>query len=456
VREIFLTESLPALNHIDLSFNMITGFDLASYFPNVTVLNLDHCFLSGLKDFCRFTSLTSLSLSYNQISEDAVLELPKLTLLDLSHNYLTSIGFIEGLTLLRVLDVSYNPICDDGFSVAFQLRRLVQINVSGTKLSTAKSLAFAPFLEKCEFKGTRICDLWSFVKAQKRVTELDLRETEFTKGLYFDLNEYGSIDEYDRRYPRNADRRREYRSRLLAINPRIVKLDGIFTGVTVQSEPSRRAEVSAHHTTDEIRSRVEQGVALSNDDLLLIEQESRRSNRRSRQWVYDVCSQAIFGLARRPLERAKVLRCDSSEFRILQAFLASKMSAKMRLLSAVRKNNHVAFLEMERTLRWLTLVVDDGADSLSVFEKGVRHPIVVADHMRHILLRLDKTGEAIFLVCAFDNGQTAVDDGLSQVTPCDSVLFRENGMPFFRVLNTTRVLPLYLARIGLNEGRSPE
>jgi hypothetical protein len=355
------------------------------------------------------------------------------------------------LPVLRVFDVSYNPICDDGFSVGFELRSVVQLNVSGTKLATAKSLAFAPCVTNCEIKGTRVCDIWSFVKRQKSVVELDLRETEATKGLYFDLNEYASIEDYDRRFPTNADRRQDYRSRILAINPRIVKLDGILTGVGGQSESMRRAEVSSHHMTNEIRSRVQSGAALTNDELLVIEQESRRSNLQSRQWVYDVCSQAIFAFARRPRAKPKVLKSNASEFRILQAFLASKVSAKIKLCSAVSRDNHEAFSEMEQRLRWITLVVDDGSDSPSVFENPVKDPIVVADHMRHILLRLEKTREAIFLVCAFDNGQTAVDDGSLQ-PDCDSVLFQENGMAFFRVLNTGRVLPLYLVRIGLPEG----
>jgi Leucine-rich repeat (LRR) protein len=378
--------------------------------------------------------------------------------LDLSHNFLTSIAFIEGLPSLHVLDVSYNPICDDGFSVGFQLRRLAQLNVSGTKLTTTKALTFAPFLEKCDFKRTRVSDIWSFIKSQKRVTELDLRETEATKGLYFDLNDYASIDQYDRRFPTNADRRRQYRSRVLAIHPRIVKLDGIPTGVATHtvshSESRHRTEFSTQHTAEEIRSRVQRNAVLTNEDIGLIERESRRSNRQSRQWVYDVCSQAIFAYARKPLAQAKVLTSETIEFRILQAFLASKMSAKIRLLSAVRKNNPAAFLQMEQRLRWITLVVDDGVNSQSVFESGVTGPIIVADHMRHILARLDKAGDAIFLVCAFDNGQTAVADGSLQMD-CDSVLFRANGMPFFRVLNTSRVLPLYLVRLALHADLIP-
>jgi hypothetical protein len=509
IHSVFLTQPLPALTFLDASFNYLPDFPIASRFPNLTTLELNHCFISSFRCFCGLPNLQKLSISHNQICDDEVLDLPLLVNLNVSHNFLTGLAFLSKSWGLKSLDVSFNPIDDEGFTIDFLFSRLKILIISGTKLQHASLLRFAPALRRCVCENVHIVDLNAFVKTNVNLTELDLRGSPVTNGFYFDHNDYPSIAEYDRLYPQNSEQRNEYRRSILDLNPRLLKLDGILTASELQSHPRDSQLRSLLHERRALRSALKlppdrvhfQAGSLTEKETMIqtvtaeiselkrqlsspgskrkaksmssqhpvavgtqasLEAEeaiaqlaaaSPKSISRSRQYVYERCSAAIIQFARTAPETKTVLLPSSSEFRIVQAFICSKMTIRIELLSAVRNNCSQRFLKMEQTCRGICLVVDDGLDSARSFERDMLPPIVVADHMNHLVRRIQKSGEAIFLICAFDNGRTMVDTTADRAPSddiggrFDSLLFQVHHNQFFSVLNQDRITALYLVRI---------
>jgi Leucine-rich repeat (LRR) protein len=498
IHSVFLTQSLLSLTFLDASFNYLQDFPIASRFPNLTTLELNHCFISSFRCFCNLPKLQNLSISHNQICDDEVLELPLLVRLNVSHNFLTGLDFLAKCWALKSLDVSFNPIDDDGFSIDFVFSRLKDLNISGTKLQHASLLRFAPALRRCLCENVHIVDLNAFLKAGANLTELDLRGTALTAGLYFDRNDYRSIGDYDRLFPENSEQRAAYRRSILELNPRLVKLDGILTAgddrdgkkrsllherreartprklpperrsrpfraatirtVSDVSEPKRPLSPATPTPKRKSKSATAEApiaqVSLEAEAAIAqLATASPKSISRSRQYVYERCSAAILQFARDAPEAKTVLLPGSSEFKIVQAFICSKMTIRIELLSAVRNNCSQQFLKMEQTCRGICLVVDDGLDSARSFERDMLPPIVVADHMNHLVRRIQKSGEVIFLICAFDNGRTMVDTATGHAPSdsiggkFDSLLFQVHHNQFFSVLNQERITALYLVRI---------
>jgi Leucine-rich repeat (LRR) protein len=499
IHSIFLTDPLPSLIHLNMSFNFIQNFEVFRVFPNLTTLELNHCFVSSLRCFRSLPRLKNLSLSYNQICDDFVLDLPALVSLDISHNFLRTLEFLENLVLLESLDVSYNPIDDDGVFVDFVLRKLCYLNVSGTKLTKAPSLQFAPNLQNCLFANTQIVDISLFLRSQRQLIELDLRGTAATAGLYFDSRDYESIEEYDRTYPENAAKRHEFRASVLQRNPKLVKLDGILTRSETVTHSSTELTSTSKHAKSTSRPEYLKSSSIANQiklpcaakqialsaetrqiglssapkqitlapppkcqerhvelEIDKMERESQKSTRRSRQYVYERCSAAIFRFAALSIKQKLVLEFGGDEFRIVQAFISSKCPNKIELVSGIRNDGFRKFAGMQEKLNWLCLVVDDGIESARSFEQEIGQPVVVADHMNHLMAKLEKSGDATFMICAFDNGKTAVDrnaDVRKVPTGFDSVLFQVGPDQFFYAMNQERILPIYLVKIRVWRGK---
>jgi hypothetical protein len=111
---------------------------------------------------------------------------------------------------------------------------------------------------------------------------------------------------------------------------------------------------------------------------------------------------------------------------------------------------------MREKLKWLCLVVDDGVESARNFAHEGGQPMIVADHMNHLMAQLRKSADATFMICAFDNGKTAVDKkaDVGKVPPgYDSVLFQVGQNQFFYVMNQERILSIYLVKIRVWRGR---
>jgi hypothetical protein len=89
---------------------------------------------------------------------------------------------------------------------------------------------------------------------------------------------------------------------------------------------------------------------------------------------------------------------------------------------------------MQNKLKWLCLTGDDGVESTRRFEQESAQPIVVADHMKHLMAELKKSGDATFMICAFDNGKKAFDrtvDVGKVPAGFDSMLFQVGPNQFF-------------------------
>ena len=530
VHSVFLTRPLFSLCELDLSFNPIYEFPFASVFPNLLVLRLNNCFISGVGWAREFRRLKELYLAGNKICDDEVMDVPSLEVLDISDNCVRSLFMLDGLHSLRVLRVDGNPLGDEGVEVDFTLGCLRSIDVSRTLLTRVTPLLkLSQRLEHVEMTGVDASDLIEFISRTPNLTELDLRGTEATQGLYFDKNYYGALSEYDRVFPANAEKRREYRQRILKMNPRLVRLDGILTeeertakydnmrerlaqlideqnrirkllGLELREELPKelgdlRSWVSKIQKENvklqkklEGRQRFEQELEpllkenirlrkalhiegideftasdidvmithfVEANEALRLELEAKRSNTKSRQYVYERCTKLLMAMAREPCTARRVEN-GSTEFHVLQAFIASKMTVKIKLVSALRNNVHTRFIEMEAKLKWLSLVVDDGSNSINNFDHGIHSPIVVADHMNHIVHRLTKRRTATFTICAFDNGKTVVDrntNGLPDISDrqCDTVLFHMRNSQFFYALNPERIIPLFLVEVTLRE-----
>ena len=530
VHSVFLTRALFSLCELDLSFNPIYEFPFASLFPNIFVLRLNHCFISGVAWAREFKRLKELYLAGNKICDDEVLDVPSLEVLDISDNCVRSLFMLDGLHSLRVLKVDGNPLDDDGVQVDFTLGCLRSIDVSRTLLTRVTPLLkLSPRLEHVEMVGVDADDLMEFVSRTPNLTELDLRGTEVTEGLYFDKNNYNALSEYDRVFPANAEKRREYRQKILKMNPRLVRLDGILTeeertskyedmrqrlaqlideqnrirkllGLELREElPKELGDVrkwvskiqkenvklqkkleGRQRFEQELEPLLKENIRLRKalhiegideftasdidvmithfveaNEALRLELEAKRSNTKSRQYVYERCTKLLMAMAREPCTTRRIEN-GSTEFHVLQAFIASKMTVKIKLVTALRNNVHTRFIEMEAKLKWLSLVVDDGSNSVSNFDHGIDGPIVVADHMNHIVHRLTKKHTAKFTICAFDNGKTVVDrntNGLPDISDrqCDTVLFHMRNSQFFYALNPDRIIPLFLVEVTLRD-----
>jgi hypothetical protein len=153
------------------------------------------------------------------------------------------------------------------------------------------------------------------------------------------------------------------------------------------------------------------------------------------------------------VKRKVVLGPGTAEFRIVQAFICSKMTVKIEMISAVKNDASERLAQMEEKCKYISIVVDDGLHSTKAFEQQFVRPMVVADHMNHLVRQMQKSGEATFMICAFDNGRTMVDAGTERpqiagvAGEFDSVLFQVKRSQFFSVLNPERVTPLYLVSI---------
>ncbi|OHT01373.1 hypothetical protein TRFO_07625 [Tritrichomonas foetus] len=564
IHSVFLIGSLQFLATLDLSYNPINSFAYHEQFPRLTTLSLDYCFLDSFLSISKFSNLRRLSLAHNKIIEDIVLELPYLEYLNVSYNKITSLESFVHLTSLKTLDLSYNSITDSSFSTEFTLNNLHTLNVSGTLITTPLSLlSVFPNVQNCEFSNTLITNfqyIIEFIQKCSTLTSLDLRNMPFTQNLYFDNDNYQSIEEYDRKYPKNASERREYRNSILRVQ-KLTVLDGITTvseiaalnndpneieflrklldeqnelrkilglsglssfineldpeerrayieRLTFENQKLRQKAAERNVNSSQVLRAEKQRKAAKQDELdqLILQNKElhkklhhsyftefnetdidklislyKKANeelkrevelhkttiifkkkRRSREHVIELCQKALFQIARTKISHRKstmALSESSEEFLYLEGWISAKMFTKIKLQSVIKNIVFEQMLEREKTMQWMTLAVDTGMNSMEVFQQGVDRPIVIADHMNHLEAKVKKAKEAIFLICAFDNGKVIVDldhksqlpDVSSFVGKYDSLLFHWKHNQYFYAITPERVLPLYIVHIRLSE-----
>ena len=190
-----------------------------------------------------------------------------------------------------------------------------------------------------------------------------------------------------------------------------------------------------------------------------------KKKRRSREYVIEICQKSIFQIAKTKINNNKpstVLSESSEEFLLVEGWISAKIFTKIKLKSVIKNIVFDKMREMEKTMKWMTLAVDTGMNSMEIFQEGIKKPIIIADHLNHIESKLKKQKEAIFLICAFDNGKVIVNldhssklpDVSSYLGKCDSLLFHWKHHQFFYALSQDRVLPLYIAHVILDDNES--
>lgn len=232
IHSLFLLNPLNFLLSLDLSYNPIFDFPYSNIFPNLTSLTLDYCYIDSFQSINTFKNLKRLSLSHNKITEDIVLELPLLEYLNVSYNKISTLQAFVNLVSLTFLDISYNSISDSAYSIRNAIPSIISLNISGTAITNPLLiLNVFPNIQSCEFSNTHITNfqlMLNFIQKTNLLSSLDLRNMEFTRELYFDKDDYNSLEEYDKKYPKNIDERHKYRSSILQIK-KLTKLDGIST-----------------------------------------------------------------------------------------------------------------------------------------------------------------------------------------------------------------------------------
>ncbi|KAK8866903.1 hypothetical protein M9Y10_009871 [Tritrichomonas musculus] len=550
IHSLFLLSPLKLLSSLNISYNPLFDFSFENLFPNLTSLTLDHCFLDSFQSINMFKQLRKLSLSHNKISEDIIIELPLLEYLNISYNKITTLQSFVNLVSLKFLDISYNSISDSAFSIQSKIDSLITLNVSGTLITNPLFVLYIfPYIQSCEFSNTSITDfqlMLNFIQKTNSLSSLDLRNTIFTKELYFDNENYDSIEEYDRKYPKNIDERHKYRSSILKLK-NIATLDGISTIYEINYEenvkkiililqnlceeqnelrkalnmpPISTSFISSLNNLSEINEYIEkisnenkklklmiderQATASSKQELEKLIQENKelhkklnhsyftqfnnennisklillykeaneallkeieqqkstiifKKKRRLREYVINRCQYGLLQIARTKtdLKKQAPLSKESEEFLMIEGWISAKMFTRIKLKSAMKNVVYDKMTECEKTMHWMTLVVDTGSNSMDIFQSGMAKQMIVADHMYHIESKLKKKKEAIFLICAFDNGKVVVElDHKSQLPDIsryigkyDSLLFHWKHNQYFYSISSNRVIPLYVVHI---------
>lgn len=125
-------------------------------------LDLTHCNLTSLQPITHLTSLHTLILRQNKITELPPLDFcPDLTHLDLYDNHLTTATFLAEMLQLRFLDVSFNVLRDSGVAsiCAEKLPSLREIYLIGCRIKHTCFLASFSSLELIEIGQNRIKDM---------------------------------------------------------------------------------------------------------------------------------------------------------------------------------------------------------------------------------------------------------------------------------------------------------
>ncbi|CAN1814775.1 Receptor-like protein 7 [Linum perenne] len=116
---------------------------LSSSLPNLEMLSMSDCFLSGPLDpsLSNLQSLSSLDLSYNNLSSqvpDSLAELKNLTSLRMSDSRLTGtfpMKIIQSLTKLEDLDLSFNQFLGNIPDHWENIQKLVRLNLRGNSFN---------------------------------------------------------------------------------------------------------------------------------------------------------------------------------------------------------------------------------------------------------------------------------------------------------------------------------
>ena len=454
---------LPSLEVCDLSSNSITSLFIFDGLHSLRILNLSGNALAndGIEVDFTLSGLRRIDVSHTLITQILpLLKLaPRLERVEFADTAVTDFTeFISRQPNVTVLDLRGTPITEGLYFDRNEYEALSDYD----RVFPAKSDERREYRKRILTQNPRLLRLDGIATGEERqgsesaqavLARLIQEQNEIRKSMGLrprdelpqnlsDINEWVAlIRKETERLMRKFNGRKRFDAELEPLLKENARLREALHIETADTFTSSNIDEMIKHFTEA-------------NEALKLELEAKLANIKSRKYVYERCTKLIMAMAREKCETRRVEN-GSTEFHILQAFIASKVTAKIRLVEALRKDVHSRFTEMETKMKWLSLVVDDGSNSPVIFENGIHSPIVVADHMNHILHKLTKRKSAIFVICAFDNGKTVVDRTATNSLPdvskyqCDTVLFHMRNSQFFYALNPERIVPLFLVKIAL-------
>ena len=166
-------DGLNSLTSLNLSFNDISDISTLKDLTSLTILNLWFNELSDISPLEELTSLTSLDLRDNSISDISALgHLTSLTSLRMNYNSISDISALEDLTSLTSLSLSNNSIND--ISTLEKLTSLTSLSLSNNSISDIPALEDMTSLTSIDLSNNSISDI-SALEDLTSLTSLSLQ-----------------------------------------------------------------------------------------------------------------------------------------------------------------------------------------------------------------------------------------------------------------------------------------
>lgn len=174
------------------------------------------------------------------------------------------------------------------------------------------------------------------------------------------------------------------------------------------------------------------------------------------------CTKTILMMARvppYPPDSSKIMD-TSDEFQLVESWVVTSLNMRVNIQNLFKGLFYWRFIENERTMHNLNLVVYMSPDSPQLLQNGVDSAIIVADHMRYVSKQLKAGGQAQILICALDVGNQAVNYCEHTALPniqemqamnqtYDTLLFNYQNDEAIYVLDPSRLVPLYSTTVTL-------
>ncbi len=202
-------ENFTGLTDLDLSKNSISDISSIQYLTKLKVLNLsENGNISDISYLANNTLLEELNLNNNIISDlSGISKLYKLTSLDISYNQISLLSDISGLINLVKLSANNNQI--DSIEDILSLTNLIELNLNGNSISDITDISNLRNLETLNIGNNKVTNLSPLIVTVKAKAIVD----EETEEIISVVAEYDSSTKtwiYLDEYSEEADKAGEY------------------------------------------------------------------------------------------------------------------------------------------------------------------------------------------------------------------------------------------------------
>ena len=176
------------------------------------------------------------------------------------------------------------------------------------------------------------------------------------------------------------------------------------------------------------------------------------------------CENTILMMARVPLypPDAHEIKRESDEYQLVESYVVTSLNRRVELHELKKSHFSFAFIENERTMHNIHLVVIVTNDHELYLKEGIKEPILVSEHFKYVNEELTAKGQTNILICGFDKGNQAnnfcehtilpnLKDMKSMNESYDSLFFRYRGHDAIMALDPNRLVPLYSIHLSLPE-----